>query len=191
MRLLGALLAVAGIALSHSALAQAWKIEQLMASMALVRSERAYFQEEKHLEILDQPTQTGGQLAYRAPDYLLRQTVTPTSETLEVDGEWLQIDNEKTKERVFLPSYPFLQALVEAVRSTMAGDLDRLKQFYSVRLEGAADAWTLLLDPLQREVARHLSRVVIRGRDNRIASVETIEANGDRSIMTVTISNIE
>jgi hypothetical protein len=171
---------------------QPWPVERMMAAMATVRRERAYFEEEKHLAILQQPLQSTGELAYRAPDHLLKATLAPQFESLEVNGDWLQlVDGSQSQQRLYLPGYPLLQALVEAVRSTMAGDLDRLARFYAIGFEGQAEAWTLRLTPKEAEVRQYLEGVVIQGRDNRIATVETREADGDRSVMTVSIISIE
>jgi outer membrane lipoprotein-sorting protein len=172
--------------------AEPWSVEQMMAAMARVRSERAYFEEEKHLAILQQPLHSTGELAYRAPDHLRKATLTPQFESLEVNGDWLQVaDSSQSQQRLYLPGYPLLQALVEAVRSTMAGDLDRLARFYAIGFEGQAEAWTLRLAPNEAEVRQYLEGVVIQGRDNRIATVETREADGDRTVMTVSIISIE
>jgi hypothetical protein len=172
--------------------AEPWGVQQMMAAMAAVRAERAYFEEEKHFAILQQALHSTGQLAYRAPSYVLKQTLTPQFESLEVDGDWLlTIDSEQAQRRLYLPGYPLLQALVESVRSTMAGDLNRLAQFYTLAIEGGPDDWILRLTPLQPDTRQFLAGVIVRGRDNRIATVETLEADGDRSVMTVSIISIE
>lgn len=165
--------------------ALAWGLPEMMAAMASVRSERAHFMEKKNLSILQEPIQTAGLLEYRSPDFLKKETVTPTSDTLEVEGDWLRIDSDQTKQRIHLPSYPMLQALVEAVRSTMAGDLPRLEQFYSVHFHGNESRWVLELEPLISEVRDRLVRTIIAGHGNRIDFIRTEEKDGDSSEMTV------
>jgi hypothetical protein len=166
-------------------------LHAMMAAMASVRTERAFFAEDKSVSVLQEPIRTTGVLAYRAPAYMLKETQTPFSETLEVDGDWLRLDSPETKQRVYLPSYPLLQALVEAVRATMAGDLGRLQQFYAITFTAGDAAWTLTLEPLQAEVREHLAGTTIQGNDNRISRVETLEADGDRSVMTVTVIEMQ
>jgi outer membrane lipoprotein-sorting protein len=171
--------------------ASALTLQEVMAAMASVRTERAYFEEEKTISVLQEPIRTTGVLAYRAPAYMLKETLTPFLETLEVDGDRLRIDSVDINQRINLPSYPLLQALVEAVRATLAGNLARLQQFYAVTFAVKEATWTLQLEPLQAEVREHLARTTIHGADNRISRVETLEADGDRSVMTVTVIELE
>jgi hypothetical protein len=46
-------------------------------------------------------------------------------------------------------------------------------------------AWVLRLTPRDAELGDYLNAVIIHGRESTIYSVETVEANGDRSVMTL------
>ena len=72
---------------------------------------------------------------------------------------------------------------MESYRGTLAGDLERLRRYFEVELRGHMDAWQLRLTPRTPELAEYLSAVVMRGREGTVTSVETLEANGDRSVM--------
>ena len=173
-----------------TALAQAsiapWTLEQSMQARAAVKAEDATFREQKQLAILQQPLVTTGTLQYRAPAYVRKQTLQPHQETYEIDGDWLTIETPTEGRRQFyLPGYPLLRAFAEAIRATLAGDLEALERYYQVQLQGQSAAWTLRLQPTNQEMAEHVSAILIRGQDERVLSVETLETGGDRSLMTV------
>jgi hypothetical protein len=55
-----------------------------------------------------------------------------------------------------------------------------------VALAGGPQAWRLSLTPKQPRMSALISRISIGGSGGRIDTVEIHEAQGDRSIMTVT-----
>ena len=163
-----------------------WTLEQSMQALAAVKAVDATFREQKQLAILQQPLVTTGTLQYRAPAYVRKQTLQPYQETYEIDDDWLTIETPTAGRRQFyLPGYSVLRAFAEAIRATLAGDLEALERYYQVQLQGQSAAWTLRLQPTNQEMAEHVSAILIRGQDERVLSVETLETGGDRSLMTV------
>lgn len=84
-----------------------------------------------------------------------------------------------------LAKAPELRGLVEAVRGTLAGDLDGLRRYYDVSLAGSVADWQLMLIPVDGRVENVLASVRIEGRATDLRQVETVEANGDISRMTI------
>jgi len=163
-----------------------WTLEQLMQALAAVKAKDATFREQKQLAILQQPLVTTGTLRYQAPAYVRKQTLQPHQEIYEIDEDWLTIETPTEGRRQFyLPGYPLLRAFAEAIRATLAGDLTALERHYQVQLQGQAAAWTLRLQPTGQEMAEHVGAIVIQGQHERVLSVETLETDGDRSLMTV------
>lgn len=182
---------VAGVLLAalvaHAAVAAAFTPARLMQMLAGVESVDASFREERHLAALEQPLQLTGILRYRAPDYLKKQTVLPRPEMFEVSGDRLVVESaEGDRRELSLGDYPQLRAFVESLRGTLAGDLRGLRRYYRLTLSGGRDAWRLRLTPDDPAVARYVSTITIAGGGARLASVEIVEAGGDRSLMTVT-----
>jgi len=179
--LLGVLLGLSSVA------AQSWTIEALMRMLATVPERRASFHEEKTIAALTRPVQDGGTLRYVRPAFLEKHTVTPREEDLIVDGPRLTIrrpvqDDERTLD---LRDQPALDALVDAVRGTLAGDIGLLRRHFDVGLEGSAQAWRLTLTPTDPAVARFMRVVRIDGGGSEVRVVDTVEANGDSTHMTI------
>ena len=66
-------------------------------------------------------------------------------------------------------------------------DFDGNTQLFLVDVElgGHMEAWELRLTPRRPELAERLRAVVMHGREGTVTSVETLEASGDRSVMTL------
>jgi len=164
-----------------------WGLEPLMRDLAQVKSARAKFSERKHVAILNAPLDSSGTLIYTAPGRLEKHTLAPRQESIVLEGDRLTLENKERKQRrtFALSDYPVIWAFVESIRSTLAGDLATLRRFYQVSLEGDEQQWRLLLKPVEPAMLEVVSDIRIGGSRDRVLSMEFIEANGDRSTMTI------
>ena len=181
-------LATAAQAAAETAPGPAWSIERLMQRLAEVKTAKATFVERKHLRILDAPLELSGTLVYTAPGHLEKHTLKPQPETLVLDKDTLTFEDRTRNRRrtLRLQEYPVIWAFVESIRSTLAGDLQGLNRFYRVALEGSETDWRLTLDPREPDIQRMVKQIRIAGVRTSIRSIEITEAEGDRSVMTVT-----
>jgi hypothetical protein len=85
-----------------------------------------------------------------------------------------------------LQDYPLIRAFVESIRSTLAGDLPTLTRYYEVELAGSERKWRLTLKPGEPGMQEVVREIRISGGSGSISAIETIETNGDRSVMTIT-----
>ena len=160
---------------------------QVMRSLAAVPAMEGSFREEKNLAVLQQPLLATGLLYYRAPAFLRKRTLQPQPEDYEADGDWLTVETPAAGRQQFdLNGYPQLRPFVEAIRATQAGDRAALERYYQLELQGTPADWSLRLTPHEPQAGQYITAIVLRGRDGLIFSVETLEPNGDRSLMTIT-----
>ena len=166
----------------------AWGLEQLMQRLAQVKNVQAKFVERKHLRILNAPLEFSGTLVYKAPGHLEKHTLLPKPQSLLLDQDRLSIEDPARKQRrtLRLQDYPVVWAFVESIRSTLAGDLQALNRFYAVELEGSETQWRLMLKPSEPAMQSLITHIRISGARQSIRSIEVAEAEGDRSIMTIT-----
>jgi len=170
-----------------SAAPAGWGLPQLMQSLAQVKSSQAKFKERKYLAVLIAPLDSSGTISFQAPGHVEKHTLKPKAESLVLDQGVLTIDSKarNIKRTLVLQEYPAVWAFVESIRSTLAGDLPTLQRFYKVKLKGNAAKWSMQLEPLEQRTRQVMSEIVISGRGARVTSIETTEANGDHSMMTV------
>ena len=176
-----------GTWLSFNALAaEPLTLEGLMKSLSEVKQAQVEFNEVKKLAVLTAPLRTSGKLVYRAPAFLEKETLQPYREVLRIDGNNIIRETQRGQKQSFsLQAYPAVWAFVESFRATLAGDLKTLEKFYKVRLDGNQKQWQLLLLPKDPDMGELVHAIRIHGRGHQITSIETQEASGDSSIMTL------
>jgi hypothetical protein len=126
-------------------------------------------------------------LIYVAPNELQKETLAPARSALIVEGDHLTVQQPDGKVRqLSLSEFPELGALVESMRATLAGDPATLERFYVPTLTGTAGNWSLQLEPRDTRLRKLLALIRIQGDGTSIRTVETVEDNGDRTVMTIT-----
>ncbi len=167
------------------ALGAEWNLGTLMGELAGQRGGEARFTETKHLAILDAPVVSSGVLRFRAPDRLEKITEKPRPESLVLEGDTLTVTREARRHVLKLSDYPQAAAFIDSIRGTLAGDRAALERTYALHLSGGRERWTLSLLPRDPKMAELVLRVAIRGSDATLSEIEILQADGDRSVMTI------
>lgn len=175
-------LLLAGCALPTLA---AWDLAQLMDDLARLKVGRARFVETKYLALLDKPIVATGEMSFRSPDRLEKRTLTPRAETLLLERDRLSIERDQQKLSINLASQPEALALVDSMRAALTGNRQALEKHYALHLAGRRENWTLTLLPSDQALAAIVQRIRISGQDNRIRSIETLQADGDRTVLSL------
>lgn len=176
-----------GAAWATDAPATGWSLDTLMAGLRQVRAASAHFTELKTVKMLTRPIEATGTLKYIAPDKLEKVTLTPAPETIRLEGTTLtgtRADGEEFS--VDIGSHTEIAALVEGIRSTLAGDLPTLQRYYGIAFTGGQDHWQIDLVPKDHWVREKVDRIRILGAGTVISNIVVDEKDGDRSEMAVT-----
>lgn len=184
-RRLTTLLTAAALALAPLPVLAELTLGQLMQSLAQNKSGRATFVEKKYLALLDKPVESSGELYFTAPDRLEKRTLAPKPEAMVLDQGRLLIEQGKRRYQLTLQDYPEIAAFVESIRGTLAGDRQALERVYRIELEGSTERWQLLLQPREARMSAVVSRIRIAGTRNDLQTIEILQADGDRSVMSI------
>lgn len=160
-------------------------IDRLMAGLAENPQGAATFTEKKFISILDQPIESSGELLFIAPTRLEKRTLKPKPESMVLDGGTLTIERGRRKHVLQLTDYPEVAGMIESIRATLAGDRKALERVYQLALDGGDERWTLVLTPLDPKVGAVIALIRMEGARNEVRSVEILQADGDRSLMTI------
>jgi hypothetical protein len=160
-------------------------LQELMRLLAVRRHGQVDFVEQHFLAVLKRPVESFGVMTYDAPRRLEKRTVEPRPERLVLDGDELTVERKGHTRVLELAAYPSLLPFVESLRATLAGDLPALERAFDVEFAGNVQRWTLTLSPRDPKVSSTVSRVRIDGSRDVLSKVEILEANGDRSLMTL------
>ena len=163
----------------------AFDVGQLMNELAKHKGGKAKFVEKKTISLLDKPVVSTGEMSYIAPAYLEKRTLTPKPEILILDKDMLSIERDKQKLSINLSNQPEALAFIDSIRGTLTGNRAALEKNYGLYLSGNSDKWVLTLLPSEPKIAALVLRIVVSGSKNQIRSIEYLQADGDRSLMTI------
>lgn len=163
----------------------AFDVGQLMDDLARHKGGKARFVEKKYISLLDKPVVSTGEMTYAAPDRLEKRTLTPKPELLLLDKDMLSIERDKQKLTINLSSQPEALAFIDSIRGTLTGNRAALEKNYLLHLAGTADKWVLTLLPSDQKIAALVLRITIGGSRSQIRSIEYLQADGDRAVMSI------
>jgi Outer membrane lipoprotein carrier protein LolA-like len=160
-------------------------LDQLMHLMAARQHGEVDFVEQHFLAVLKRPVESSGIMIYDAPKRLEKRTREPRPETLVLNGDQLTVQRGADTRVLDLKAYPAILPLIESMRATLAGESGSLERAFTVEYAGSLAHWMLILVPRDPRVARKVSKVRIEGVRDNLVTVEILESNGDRSLITL------
>ncbi|MEM7561471.1 MAG: LolA-related protein [Pseudomonadota bacterium] len=189
------LLIVSLSGLTAFASAGGWTVNNLMDQLAAVKRAELEFTETRSSIFLTEEVSTRGMMNYRAPDFIEKLVTDPYSERILIDGDQIVVEQQNAKgnnkKRVFLLSnYEALNATIQGIRATLAGDISQLQKSYRIKLEGDELAWELILEPITESTRGLISMINLSGVSEQIRSIEMTEPNGDESKLTLVYKSI-
>jgi hypothetical protein len=166
-------------ALIQPALAET-TLEGTMQALAAIREGNATFSEEKAIPELSAPLPSTGTLTWTAPDRLEKHTTWPTEEMLRIEGDHLLLirPGQNIRQELSLDQSPDIRPFVEAIRSTMAGDLPTLRRYFEIDFRPDGEGWSMRLTPLSSRIRVALQGVDIQGKGSDLLRVETRGSDG-------------
>ena len=176
---------VAALAFTASS-AWAFDLPELMGLLARQKNGEARFTEQRFVRGIEGPLDASGTLSFQAPDRLTRRTLTPRPETMTVDGNTLTLSRGGRTRTLTLDSMPELLGMVEAMRSTLNGNVQTLQRYFRSTLTGTADKWTLELVPIDEKLAAQVRSLRLTGKAGEVLGIEMEFIGGDRSVMAIT-----
>lgn len=170
--------------------AAGWGLQDLMQMMGQHKTGSATFVEKKYIAMLKEPVESSGELSFAAPDRLEKRTLRPKPEAITLQGNRLQMERSDGRRlSVALSDRPEVAAFVESIRATLNGDRGALERYYNVSLSGSPDQWQLILVPQQSRMQKIIRQIRIGGARAQVRNIAFLQADGDRSEMTITGSS--
>lgn len=160
-------------------------VDRTLARIARRGAHETGFVEQRFLRFLDAPVESSGRLSYRPPDRLERITDKPKAESMVLDGDTLSMTRDGKTRSLSVSQLPAVGALVGSIRDLLAGNRSALEKRYRAIAQGDDENWQLVLLPSDAELATLVTRIVVAGQADRIATIEIQQADGDRSLMTL------
>ena len=172
-----------------------WNAETLMKELSQITHVKLDFAETRSSAFLFIDLVVEGNMEYRAPDYLLKNTVEPVTERVLISGDEMLVEQvlkegkgEETTlvRRYSVQSHVLLQATVESIRALLAGNFGMLVENFEMDLSGARDHWQLSLVPRSETILESVVKITLSGESTRVNEIVTIHADGDETILHLT-----
>ncbi len=166
---------------------QEWTLEKLMNEMSTSHESNVHFIEKKYNKLLTRPIIQHGTLRYERGKLMEKTITKPVFEKYLIEGNTVTIEQpaQGINKKFVLSQNPVMLAFVESLRSTLDGNLKSLKSYYNIGLQGNSSLWTMRLLPIHPAMERVIENILIKGTKNRILSIEIVQYNGIRSVMTI------
>ena len=169
-----------------------WTTKQLLHQLSEVNFAKISFVETRHSMFLTTSLVIEGNIEYRSPDYLEKNTLSPILEKIVIDGDSMLVEKifeggkENTnirKNRYSIRSHPALKATVGSIQAVLAGNYGMLNENYEMVIDGLREGWTLELVPKSTEILDQIGKIILSGKDAYILKYVIIQADGDESVM--------
>ena len=95
------------------------------------------------------------------------------------------LERGNQKRTLRLREYPEIAVFIESIRGTLAGDRKALERVYRLELHGGQERWTLVMFPSDAKLAAMVLRIDVTGTRDRVRGIEILQADGDRSVLSV------
>jgi len=175
----GPLLAL-NLLLSLASQAEALDPVVVLNGLELDGSEMA-FTETRSSGLLAEPLVVRGTFKRDADGLLIRETVSPRTETQILGPDFVELRRTRGSRRRFsLERAPELAALRTVLLALLDGQPQRLGETFDLAIEGEKTDWRLTLVPQTARVAERVERMTLAGRQNRLASLTLHLSDGDQ-----------
>ncbi len=186
-RVVGAVLLVLSLLSSIPSPAMSDPLERRLEGLAAQAVEAVAFEEERRSSLLGRPIVVRGWLVVDRPaDRLTKRVEAPRPARLTLTPSHLEAESGGRTRRLPLDRRPELAALLTGLRALLDGDAEALRsRFQADYLEGRDDAWLLRLVPHDETLAQRLVLLEVRGEGDRVETIDTVTADGERQRMTL------
>ncbi len=146
------------------------------------------FVEERHSAVLAEPVIQRGYLRVDPESGdMIKQIETPEPLRMTINNKLIVIEQDDRKRRIGLAKRPELQALLQSVKSLMAGSAEEIERYFSLDYseDAAADTWRLVMHPKHERLARKVDALIVDGDAGGIREICTRMDNGDWQHMSL------
>ena len=179
------LIALMTLFAANIAHADNFDLVHLMQLLSLAPESEVSYTEKKYSSLLTEPVVSSGTLAYRRPDTVEKNILSPRKESFRIAGEELIVARKGSEKSYPLSSQPLLAAFAASLRGVLGGDAELLRQHYRLVLEGDKKEWRLEMTPIEDEIGHYVEQISVSGHAGHIEQIEVRERSGDRSVLQV------
>lgn len=180
-------LLVAPTASAQETTANTCTLSQVLASRAKIQESVATFTQERRIRYVRDPLFSAGRLRFVAPNHLEMIVDKPQAESFVYEDGVLTLETtaEQPERQISVDSDLILSAMFTGLIGTLSGNEDELRRTFFVDFSDDDCQWQMILMPKSKRVLEKIREIDLSGKDQHIEKAEILQANGDRSILSI------
>ena len=141
------------------------------------------FHEVRESPWLAAPVESRGVLVAQPDGVLEKRVETPRQETWRLRPDRLERigPGGEPAGTMAYAKYPAVGAMARAMRESLAGRFEAIRQDFELRLQGTAEHWTLELLPRAAPASGHIERIELQGDAGGLRRLDVLERDGART----------
>ena len=144
------------------------------------------FIERRISALSNRPLESGGTLSFEPSGNIEKLTNAPIRESVILSAESITIRvADGVAKTIRLDAQPALAAYAHGLRAILAGDEKALRRYFEFKAAGTLNRWEIRLMPMDAGMRRAISQILVSGENGRVRLIETTEARGDVSELTL------
>ena len=166
---------------------QTWPLElqEILDNTMITPPARIGFREERHNKMLKEALVLTGYLEYLEKGRLRKVIETPFQEALLIEVDRIVIERDGKTRTLPLSKSRSLKTMLGGIEAILAGQTDRLLHVFSYELDGTDSAWSMVLKPHSRRIARQLRALVVTGNYGSVTSIRFDLKDGEWHLMEI------
>lgn len=158
-------------------------VEDLLERLRKMPGLSARFEERKTIALLAAPLVNKGHVRFHpGGGYLLRTVEQPTASAVLLHGDDIWLSEGGKSEHIDLHAHPAARSFAGSFRSLLAADRAALEAHFQLSLTvDAEQVWTLQLSPRTDAMKKIVTKMLIRGKADKLEQLVIEEASGDVS----------
>ena len=166
---------------------QSWSLElqEILDHTMITPPARIAFREERHNKMLKEALVLTGYLEYLDEGRLRKVVETPFQEAFLIEVDRIVIERDGKTRTLPISKSRSLRTMLGGIEAILAGQTERLLQAFSYELDGTDSAWSLVLKPLSRRIARQLNALVVTGNYGSVTSIRFDLKDGEWHLMEI------
>ena len=157
--------------------------QSILAAIAEAPKPPRAFTETVSSKWLKTPQVQTGFVKLESGGVLSKITREPEAMIVRISADALSLTRADGQQRTVPASRADVAALLVGLRGLLLGDAAALGEHYAAQAEGAIDAWTLQLTPLDPALAKRLQHITVSGQGGQIDAVRMLEPDGDTRVL--------
>ena len=173
------------ILIFFSSSSSALELEDVLKQVKVTPPDRVAFREERFNSLLKEPMILTGILEYPKTGQLVKIVETPFRESMQVDGDQVEISRDGKKRRLSLKNRNPIKVMLQSIESILSGQADAIADHFKTELTGSNENWQLQLTPRSSRLAAHLESITVEGDCDFIKSILFRMSNGEWQRMEI------